>query len=654
MVEFVELQRIVKEQLGRDRAVYAIEVEGDSLDKAIAAAAAQLNVSIRRLEYEIVERGFKGFFGAGRKEWKIRAYERARDEKHKKKEAEEESGGEDAEAVVAMDWDGEFFVRLFLEGAFLKVTPPHGKGRKVQEKAVMEALFQRGLEEIEQALVARTVREAAGEYIRLGEYQRNSANDGTLSIDIVEGEMKANVTVRRPGPGGRDYSAENYVNFLHSHKVYHGIKEDAVSRQVDKPVYGEPVTLAEGDKAVDGRDAYIRYNFETGQNRVHLREGINGQVNFKDLNIIQNVVANQPLAVKIAAEKGRDGKNIRGVPQLATDGKDIPLPLGKNVHVGDDGATIIADINGQVLVVNNKINVEPVYTVDGGVNLKSGNIEFLGTVIVNGNVEDGFVVKAAGNIEVNGTVEKARLESEGSIVVTQGITGKGEGVVKAGRSVWAKFIENAVVEAGDQVLVTDGIINSQVDAVNRVLCEGKRAAIVGGQVRACEEINAKTLGSPVSGTETVLEVGLDPNLKTKLAQLTEEKERVRREFDELQRNIRTLINVKRQRRTLPEDKEAALAEFVTQRQGLIMSIEKLEGDLSEVRTALGAINVRGRVSASAKVYPGVRIVIRDIREDVRNEYRAATFVLEDDLIKVIAYEEINKELMKVPDGYTAN
>jgi uncharacterized protein (DUF342 family) len=654
MVDFIELQQIVKEQLERDRAVHSIETTGDTLDMAVATAATLLNVPVKRLEYEVTERGFGGFMGAGRKDWKIRAYERVPADDYGRKEAEAKTDMEEPETPVIVDWDGEVFVRLFLEGAFLKVSPPHGKGNGVLEGTVTETLLQRGVADFDQDLVSKTVREAAGEYIHIGDYQRNSSNDSTLSIDIVEGDMKANVTVSRPGPGGRDYSAENYINFLHSYKVYHGIKEDIISRQVDRPVYGEPVTLAEGDKAMDGRDAYIQYNFETNQNKVRLREGINGRINFKDLNIIQNVVENQPVAVKIGAEKGKDGKNIKGVLLPAGDGKDIPLPLGKNVHVGEDGVTIIADINGQVLLVNNKINVEPVYTVDGGVNLRSGNIEFLGTVIINGDVEDGFLVKAAGNIEVNGTVEKARLESEGNIIVTQGITGKGEGVIKAGHSVWAKFIENAVVETGDLVVVSDGIINSRVDAANRVLCQGKRAAIVGGQVRACEEINAKTLGSPVSGTETVLEVGFDPGLKSRLVHLTEKKERVRREFDELQRNIQTIINIKRQRKALPEDKEIALADFMALRQTLIGNIKKTEEDLNEVLAVLNANKTRGRVSASARVYPGVRITIRNIREDVRNEFKAVTFVLEDTLIKASPYEETDKELMKAPDGYTAN
>jgi uncharacterized protein (DUF342 family) len=177
---------------------------------------------------------------------------------------------------------------------------------------------------------------------------------------------------------------------------------------------------------------------------------------------------------------------------------------------------------------------------------------------------------------------------------------------------------------------------------------------VGGRVRACEEINAKTLGSPISGTETTLETGFDPKLKTRLTLLTQKKERLRKEFEELQRNIQTLINIKKQRKTLPEDKEAALAEYMTQRQTLIVNIKKTDEELLTVQEVLDATNVRSRISASAKVFPGVRIQIRDIREDVRNEYKAVSFVLDEGLIRVGNYEEADKELVKVPDGYTAN
>ena len=178
------------------------------------------------------------------------------------------------------------------------------------------------------------------------------------------------------------------------------------------PIYGVPCVVAEAVQPVDGRDAYISYNFETDRSKIKLSETKSGQVNFKELNLIQNVVEGQPLATKILAERGKAGKTIFGRYLEAKNGKDIPMPLGKNVAVDKDGRTIIATTNGQVLLIGDKIHVEPIMEVDG-VSLKTGNIKFNGTVIVKGNVEDGFEVKVSGNVEVYGNVGKSIIEADG-------------------------------------------------------------------------------------------------------------------------------------------------------------------------------------------------------------------------------------------------
>jgi uncharacterized protein (DUF342 family) len=360
------------------------------------------------------------------------------------------------------------------------------------------------------------------------------------------------------------------------------------------------------------------------------------------------------LAKKIPPEKGVQGRTVKGNFLPARDGKDIPLPLGDHVHVAEDGVTILADINGQVVLTGGKINVEPVYTVQGDVNLKTGNIIFLGTVIINGNVEDGFSVKAAGNIEVNGTVERAELDAEGDIIVHQGVTGKNSGVVRAGNSIWARFIENTNVEAGNMVVVSDGIINSQVDAFKRIICRGKRAHIVGGRLRATEEINAKILGSPTSGTETICEVGIDPKSKMQLETLVAKRAEMEKQLDEVQLNIQTLINIKKQRRTLPEDKEVYMGELMDKRQALTADLFRNREETAKIEEFLNTIRTRGRVSASAKVYPGVKIIIKDAMNDIRTEYKAVTFILENNLVRVTKYEEPDEEVKKGPDGYTAD
>jgi uncharacterized protein (DUF342 family) len=653
MVDFVHLQQLLKDQLELDRTIRTVEAAGPTPEDALSTAATLLDLPVRRLEYEVVERGSAGFFGSGKKDWKIRVYERV----SLKKEEEEMAFLDDAEpnpVPVVDDKPGDVFVNLGVQGAFLKVLPPQGRGKRASEAQARLVLESRKVKDINEALLAKTVKEAGGVYVRVGDFDHKPANDSTVSVDILDKEMKAAILITPPGPGGCDVSYEALVSFLRNNRVIHGIREEFLRNFLDRPVYKESVVAAEATNPINGRDAYIQYNFDTDHSKVRLREGLNGRIDFKDLNIIKNVVENQPLAKKMPPEQGVPGSTVMAKTIPAKSGRDIVLPAGKNVHIGKDGVTLFADINGQVMVTAGKINVEPVYTVQGGVNLKTGNIIFLGTVIINGNVEDGFSVKAAGNIEVNGTVEKAELDAEGDVVVHQGITGKGGGIVRAGHSVWARFIENSVVEAGNMVVASDGIINSQVDAFKRIICQGKRAHIVGGRLRASEEINAKIIGSPMGGTETICEVGIDPKSKEELAALTEKKIACGQELEETNLNLQTLVNIKKQRKTLPEDKEAYMNELMDKRRELTENLKGIDESAAKIKEYMNGLTIRGRVSASSRVYPGVKILIRDFKEDVRSEYRAVTFILEEDLVMIKDYEEPDEEAKRGPDGYTTN
>jgi uncharacterized protein (DUF342 family) len=654
MVDFVTLQKIMSDRLELDRAVQSVEAVGPTLEAAVADASALLNIPSRRLEYEIIERGATGFWGMGKKDWRIRAYEKVSLSRKKRQQAliDEEVS---ASIVVVEDKDGEAFVHFKSGGeVLLKVTPSSGQGRKASEIYAMHFLQDRRADNVDAALVRKTVNEASGEYVKVADFEHKAYNDSVVYVEISDDEMTALVRTTPPGEGGCDVSYETYMNTLKQNRVVHGIKEAFLQHFVDQPIYNEKIIIAEGSNPVDGKNAYMQYNFETDLTKVRLKEGSDGKIDFKELNIIQNVVENQPLAVKIPPEKGTAGWTVTGKMLDARDGVDISMPVGSNVHVSEDGSTILASINGQVIVSNGLVNIEPVYTVDGGVNLKSGNIEFLGTVMVNGDVEDGFFIKAAGNIEVNGSVGKADLDAEGDIIIHQGINGKGEGRIHTAKSVWARFIQNSNIQSGDMVVASDGIINSNIIANNRIICQGKRASIMGGKLRAGEEINAKTLGNPTSGTETVCEVGFDPKSKEEMERLQMEKDNANKLLDEMKPNIQTLTNLKQKNKTLSEDKETMLQDLITKRDMLITDLKKIDEGLKKIQEYLNSLKARGRVSASQKIYPGVKIIIRDAREEVHAEHKAATFVLEDGLIRAVKYEEPDDRSKKGPDGYTTN
>lgn len=658
MITLEDIRNELQKKLQLDQLLRSVEVHADTLDEALADAAVQLQTRVQFLEYEVIERGSDGFMGIAKKPWVINAYETAEavaEKEKKKKKGDASTSEEDSDIEVIQDKDAEFFVHYFDGLIMLKVVPPIGNGANVDAKEVIASINTGDSYQFKEADIKRIVDkgDTDGQYEQIGTFIQNPVNDAIISVEVSMDEMTCSIIATAPMSEGGELQADYIERQLEKQNITIGINEEKISAFVDKPVYGIPYVVAEGIKPVDGHDAYIKYNFETDRSKIRIKESASGQVNFKELNLIQNVVEGQPLAQKMLAERGKAGKTLYGRYLEAKNGKDIPIPLGKNVKLDTDGRTIVATCNGQVLLSGSKINVEPVMEVES-VNIKTGNITFLGTVIVKGNVDDGFNVKASGNIEVYGTVGNSQIEADGDIIVSLGIMGRDEGTVKCGRSLWAKFIQNTTVEVEENVIVADGIINSNVTCNKRIILQGKRAAIIGGHLFATEEINAKSIGSNGGGSETVLEVGFDPRKKQRLDDLQARQAEVQHELEEVNLNMSTLENQKQMRKTLPQDKEEALGLLYRKKGDLMDETDSIAAEIQEIQDYLRELKVIGKVSASGTVYPGVKLYIRDVKEDIRTEIKSVTFYLENGFVRQGKYEPVSDDVKRTPDGYSAN
>lgn len=644
MVKLSQVQQFMAQQSAVDVQIKSVEVEGDTIEDALGQASIELGASLEELEYEVLERGDRGVFGYGKRPWTLRAYEKPQEVELPGLEETDSEGtaADEEQEELETNRDGEIFVRLTQDGVFLKVTKPAGKGSKASERAALDSIRNRHVTDFESSLVAKVVKRADGEYIHVGNFDYNPANDAIMNVEISSDEMTAHMEVGAPGTGGTDLSFENMLMIFQNHGIIHGIKEDVIKRFEDYPEYNSSIQVAVGTPVLNGDDAKIVHNFSAETKAPNLREK-NGKVDFKELNLVENVVAGQILAKKMPAGEGTDGTTVTGKSLPSSMGRDQEIEIGKNVKLSDDGLTAISEINGQVFIIGKKITVEPIYTVNGDVNLHTGNVLFLGTVIVKGNVEDGFSVKAAGNIEVMGNAGNCLLDAEGDIIVHQGILGKTKGKVTTSKSVYAKFIEHARIDAGQNVIAGEGIIHSYVDANEKIICQGRRASIVGGRLRATDEINAKNIGS-VAGSETICEVGYDPKLKERMVEIENLINQRMKELEELDLNIKTLNNLKKVQKKLPEDKEQYLAELTEKRKTIQLEIDEANKEMEEIRSRLASIKLEGKVAASDKVFPGVKIFIKDASLEVRTEFKFVTFVLDQNNIKVTQYNPIEEEI----------
>jgi uncharacterized protein (DUF342 family) len=637
MIDFAELRSRIQERLTVDREITSVETAGVSLDAAVLEAANMLGIPVRHIEYEVVEQGSAGFMGYGVKEWKIRAYISESKEDEDREEDEEDEAEIEVEEEVSED--GDVFVQLRAGDVFLKVIPPVGKGKHATEEMAKEALARRRIQTYNADLVKKIVREAEGVYARVAGFPYNLAADSFVRVDVTEDEMKAIITVTPPGHGGGDVPVENIMTLLRSNGVIYGIDNKSLEQFADRPAYGQQFVAAEGKKPINGMDAYMEYFFEVDPSKINFRENDKGDINFKELNMIQNVYAGQKLAKKVNSENGQHGRTVTGKLIPATDGKDMIPQVGKNAHLDKDNRTVIADVNGQVVLSAGKIGVEETYTVEGNVGIETGNIIFLGSVVVTGSVHEGYSVKATGNIEVMGLVDKAELDAEGEIIVRLGINGKQGISVRAGRSIVAKFIENANVKSGGVVIVSDGILNSTVAAQQRILVQGKRAAIIGGKYRAGEEIQSKNIGSASGNTETICEVGFDPEISEQIEELDRKTAALQEDFDDVQRNISTLETIKKQRKELPEEKAEYYEELIQSRKSIAAEMANIATERQEKEQYLARLSKNGRISASGKCYSGTTIFIKGFKEVVRSEFKCVTFSLDNGLIRVSKFEE---------------
>lgn len=593
-----------------------------------------------------------------KKPWFVRIYENPEQAKKRKKVSSDDlfaNDGSDDESII-QDKDGVFYIHYFTDGINLKVLPPIGEGAPVELKEVMQKLKHSGVLSLDEPLIKKYVKNGTGGvYECVGQFQHNAAADAIFTVDIASDEMKATITASSPAVGGADLSPEKIRHQLEVQGVQVGIDDEKIEEFVDNPEYGVPYPVAFALLPVDGRDAYISYNFETDKSKIKLQENSFGQVDYKERNQIQNVVEGQPLAQKMLPERGKAGKTLFGRYLEAKNGKDIPLPLGKNVQVDTDGRTILATCNGEVLIQGGKICVEPIMELPE-VSIKSGNITFLGIVRVKGDVADGYSIKATGSIEIGGSVGMCTLESEGDIVVNGGIQGKNQGKIVAGKSVWAKFINQTDVTAEEYVVVNDNIMNSEVKANKKILLRGKNAKIVGGHLFATEEVHAKVIGSAGGGSETVIEVGIDPKAKKRrddlqilLAKLAKDMEDLRLEINQL------MEQKKRYKNKLPPDKASKLLEFKKQYDELDAENTKNLAEVEEINAHLRDLKAIGKVSVTNQIYTGVTIFIRESKEVIRNEDKNVTFTLDDSFfVRHNKYEPMSEEDTKrVPNGYSS-
>ncbi|RTE01802.1 DUF342 domain-containing protein [Paenibacillus whitsoniae] len=450
-------------------------------------------------------------------------------------------------------------------------------------------------------------------------YIQISVSDDKLSAHALLSNLDDNFTV----------TLGQLKGLVQSHQVVHGVDESVLSAIVANPrSFAQRKTqIASGTPSTDGKNGYVKLLFDMEADDKKAIEQEDGRVNFKEVISLHNVKKGQLIGQRFLATDGAPGRAVTGEMLPYKKGKETRFKMGKNVVADNDATGLYATIDGMVVKTDkDKINVFPIYEVNGDVDYRVGNIDFIGTVVIRGNVLPGFKVRAAGDIRIIGGVEAAELEAEGSIEITAGIVGQNKANIKAGSNVKSSFIQDATIEAGGDLTVSQSIMHSTVRAGKSVICAGSKGLIVGGTIQAGEQVTARTIGNSMS-TTTVIEVGVLPELRNELVQL---RAQLRTHMDNFEKTTKALsiLDQLAAAGQLTPDKVGMRVKLNHTKKQAIEEQNVLKERMLEIEKSLEDSST-AKVQVISTIYGGTKLVIGRNTKFIKDQANRVTYRLHD-------------------------
>lgn len=517
--------------------------------------------------------------------------------------------------------------------ACLHIYPPQEGGAMLNIAEVTEYLASKKYEKYDIKELNAAIKNADEETIVVvGNWDGIPVRE-SIEVNVSLDKMKVVCRFYPPSVGGAKLQAEDILSDLAFHKVKYGVNEEVLKEFLGNRKYCTDYMIAAGQPPVHGTDAKIEYFFNTNKN-LQPKRNEDGSVDYKELNTISHVKAGDLLARLIKEDPGKPGMNVYGEVIKPRTVRSLRLEFGNNITANEERTEIYSDVTGHANYIDGKVFVSNVFQVPADVDNSVGNIDYDGSVEIKGNVKGGFSVKATGDIIIDGVVENAYVESAGQIIVKRGIHGMHKGVLKAGKNVLAKYIENAFVYAGGYV-EAETILNSDVSATGEVRVHGKKGLINGGTIRAGRSIEAEYVGTDM-GTYTTLEVGIEPERKQRYNDLSKEVAKRGKDLEDMKVIINNYGAILKRGEVLPKDKLMYVQNLAVEYKGKKEELEPMREEMRAIHVEMMESD-RSYIAVTRTIFPGVVLSISDLTLYIKDKQNYCKFKKQDGEIKSVGF-----------------
>ena len=452
-------------------------------------------------------------------------------------------------------------------------------------------------------------------------------------VSISKNMMEAHITFTAPINAGAALSAYDLQKVIEDSGVKFGIMEDVVKEIGRLREFDRPYLFASGLNYVPGKDGYYQYHFDTKKKVPKPKVLEDGSVDFRALNLIEMAKKDMKLISVVPEEQGTDGMNVMGEVISCPKPKSAqPLTATKTTYLSEDHRSLHAVHAGQIFFDGRKVVINPVLEIPGDVNNSTGNIDFVGSVAVKGNVVAGFIVAAEGDIDIAGVVESSFIKAKGNVLITRGVQGADKAEIIAEGDVSLKFAENCTIRAGRNVNA-EAVLHSKVTCRGNMELAGKSGYLVGGEANVQGRVIAKTIGSAM-GTVTNIQVGLDPEAYEEYREYIKEYNALKIEYDKVDSAVKSLKALN-EKNALTDKNKNIFLKLLHQQAHLREQLIQLKSRLELVSSSLDGES--GSITATDIIRSGVKVTIGNAKMHIRDDIKRCVLRNEDSAVKISPY-----------------
>jgi len=342
--------------------------------------------------------------------------------------------------------------------------------------------------------------------------------DATLEVIISEDRMTAYAEITNPH-GGKHITLADIKEKCDQLDLKFGLLPKtmlALLSTCHKSAAGKSfrVNIAKGIPAVDGEDSSFTKCVKTDNHRKPQPKLLeNGKVDMHDLGKYITVDAGTLLMTKIPATQGTPGKTVTAEIVEQTVGVDHDFAIGNNVQVNPTNPLqLIASTHGVPIDDDEFIRVDDVLVLKQ-IDVKSGNVDYSGSIVITGDIKEGMQVKVTGDITVLGLIESANITCGGDLTVKMPIIGHQKDnedefscSIDCKGNLEGTIAQYSRLTVGKNLVMTNQLIHCNTDCKGSIMVHNEtftKGAIVGGTTSANGSVLTTIVGTSAGNKTTV-------------------------------------------------------------------------------------------------------------------------------------------------------